>query len=182
MPRGYSYFRSDDGEIKIWTVGRSVSELTFVAHNSDIKSLSWHPSKSLICSSSRDTTIKLWDPKGGRCVRYASFYRLNTYSHHSPLLFPLLLAQLWPIRSKWIVVNGIRTEIGWPHAPRMEWWEFTTFGQWKLWRNGEATTVRSVAFQQCFLISVYFIISIQNEGLSTKLAPNSWEFAFIWRI
>jgi WD40 repeat protein len=37
-------------------------------HGSDVKSVHWHPRKALIASGSKDSLVKLWDPKTGKCV------------------------------------------------------------------------------------------------------------------
>ena len=60
---------SDDGLIKIWTVGRNLPDITLTGHQSDVKCIDWHPYRSLIASGSRESLIKLWDPKSpNSCV------------------------------------------------------------------------------------------------------------------
>ena len=41
-----------------------------VGHGADVKSLDWHPRKSLLASGSKDNQqpVKLWDPKSGHSV------------------------------------------------------------------------------------------------------------------
>lgn len=51
-------------------MGRDRPELVLNGHQSDVKCLDWHPYRSLIVSGSRDSAVKLWDPKQGGCVRY----------------------------------------------------------------------------------------------------------------
>jgi WD40 repeat protein len=54
---------SDDGKIHIWSTGYDKPERVLTGHQSDIKTVDWHPYRSLIASGSRDATVKLWDPK-----------------------------------------------------------------------------------------------------------------------
>jgi len=52
----------------------------------DIKSAQWHPHKALIASCSKDSTVKLWDPRapaGSRCV--------NTLYGHKSQVFKVRL-------------------------------------------------------------------------------------------
>lgn len=60
---------SDDTKIHIWSGTRDTPELVFTGHQSDIKCIDWHPYRSLIATGSRDTSVKLWDPNSGTCVR-----------------------------------------------------------------------------------------------------------------
>ncbi len=60
---------SDDAKIKIWSGGRDKPEIEMQGHQQDIKCIDWHPYRSLIASGSRDTTVKLWDPKVKASVR-----------------------------------------------------------------------------------------------------------------
>lgn len=55
----------------------STSELCLVfssvsGHGFDVKCAQWHPEKSLLASGSKDSTVKLWDPKSPRYVRFDS--------------------------------------------------------------------------------------------------------------
>jgi polyadenylation factor subunit 2 len=61
---------SDDGKINLWPSGASQPEKVLEGHQSDIKCVDWHPYRSLIASGSRDTTVRLWDPRIGSSVRY----------------------------------------------------------------------------------------------------------------
>lgn len=60
---------SDDSTIHIWTVGRDKPDHTFTEHQNDVKCLDWHPYRSLVASGSRDSYVKLWDPRLAKCVR-----------------------------------------------------------------------------------------------------------------
>ncbi len=61
---------SDDGTARIWDFARCVEEKILRGHGSDVRSVDWHPHKSLVASGSRDSQqpVKLWDPKTGRCL------------------------------------------------------------------------------------------------------------------
>jgi polyadenylation factor subunit 2 len=63
---------SDDVTIKIWDFMRCQDEKTLSGHGWDVKCISWHPSKALLVSGSKDNLIKLWDPRSGK----------NTYTIH----------------------------------------------------------------------------------------------------
>jgi polyadenylation factor subunit 2 len=54
----------DDKELHIWTLGEKVrQESTLSGHQMDVKAVEWHPYRSLIASGSRDSAVRLWDPK-----------------------------------------------------------------------------------------------------------------------
>ena len=40
-----------------------------LGHQSDVKSVDWHPYRALIASASRDATLRLWDPRQEAIVR-----------------------------------------------------------------------------------------------------------------
>ena len=60
--------RSDDSKIHIWPVGGRKPELTLLGHQNDVKCVQWHPDRSLLVSGSRDTSLRLWDPRSGNIV------------------------------------------------------------------------------------------------------------------
>jgi len=37
-------------------------------HGWDVRSVDWHPTRGLLASGSKDSLIKLWDPKSGKCL------------------------------------------------------------------------------------------------------------------
>ena len=60
---------ADDGRAKVFDFVTATEELVFTEHRSDIKSCDWHPTKSLILTGSKDSYVKIWDPRqGGRNV------------------------------------------------------------------------------------------------------------------
>jgi WD40 repeat protein len=61
---------SDDSRVHMWAAGRDKPEQVFLGHQSDVKCVEWHPQRALIASGSRDASIRLWDPKMGKCIRY----------------------------------------------------------------------------------------------------------------
>jgi len=60
----------DDGRLHIWAAGRDKPETVLLGHQSDVKCVDWHPQRALIASGSRDSAIRLWDPKIGKSIRY----------------------------------------------------------------------------------------------------------------
>ncbi|VDD79237.1 unnamed protein product [Mesocestoides corti] len=61
---------SDDATVRIWDFFRCYEERALRGHGSDVRSVAWHPYKSLIISGSKDAQqpIKLWEPKTGESV------------------------------------------------------------------------------------------------------------------
>jgi polyadenylation factor subunit 2 len=59
---------SDDVKIKIWDFKRGEQEQLLEGHGWDVKSVSWHPYRSLIVSGSKDNLVKVWDAKSGKNV------------------------------------------------------------------------------------------------------------------
>ncbi|KAF5405645.1 WD repeat containing protein 33 [Paragonimus heterotremus] len=61
---------SDDSTVRIWDFHRCSEERVLRGHGSDVRSVAWHPTLSLIISGSKDAQqpIKLWDPKTGESV------------------------------------------------------------------------------------------------------------------
>lgn len=71
----------EDANIHIWALGRDRPELVMQGHQSEIKSIDWHPSRSLIVTGSRDNNIKLWDPKqGSTCVSTITAHKRSVNS------------------------------------------------------------------------------------------------------
>ena len=56
---------SDDNTAKVFDFATLKSELEFKEHRSDVKSCDWHPTKSLILTGSKDSFVKIWDPRCG---------------------------------------------------------------------------------------------------------------------
>jgi polyadenylation factor subunit 2 len=59
---------SDDATIKIFDFASGVEESVLTGHQWEIRSLDWHPTKGLLVSGSKDHSVKLWDPRSGRCL------------------------------------------------------------------------------------------------------------------
>ena len=43
----------------------SKKEFEFDLHHSDVRSVDWHPTKSLIITGSKDSKVMIWDPRCG---------------------------------------------------------------------------------------------------------------------
>lgn len=54
---------SDDRLAKVWDFGTMRIERELAGHGWDVKCCDWHPYKSLIATGSKDSLVKLWDPK-----------------------------------------------------------------------------------------------------------------------
>ncbi|GAB5030661.1 wd40 repeat-containing protein [Nannochloropsis oceanica] len=99
-----------NGIIKYWARLNSVSAYDLKAHDGevtavsfapsdtkDIKSAQWHPHKALVASCSKDSTVKLWDPRapaGGRCV--------NTLYGHKSQVFKVAFNP----NGRWLLSGG----------------------------------------------------------------------------
>lgn len=82
---------SDDGAIKIWDFGEAFEERAITGHGWDVKTVDWHPYRSLLASGSKDNLIKLWDPKSGNNL--ATMYQLK--SHFPFLVVMAIRIQFW---------------------------------------------------------------------------------------
>ncbi|VDL59178.1 unnamed protein product [Hymenolepis diminuta] len=61
---------SDDATVRVWDFLQCIEERALRGHGSDVRSIAWHPYKSLVISGSKDAQqpIKLWDPKTGEAI------------------------------------------------------------------------------------------------------------------
>lgn len=71
---------SDDKTVKLWDTERVACEQTLqgiwknyffivnLGHGWDVKSVQYHPYSALIASGSKDTTVRMWDPRSGKCL------------------------------------------------------------------------------------------------------------------
>ncbi|KAF7824714.1 flowering time control protein FY-like isoform X1 [Senna tora] len=57
---------SDDTTVKVWDFARCQEERSLSGHGWDVKSVDWHPTKSLLVSGGKDNLVKLWDAKRGK--------------------------------------------------------------------------------------------------------------------
>lgn len=55
----------DSGSVCVWDMATAAMERQLGAHGQDVRATEWHATKGLIASCSRDSAIKLWDPRGG---------------------------------------------------------------------------------------------------------------------
>jgi WD40 repeat protein len=49
---------SDDTTVKVWDFKECKAEQVLTGHGSDVKSVHWHPRKSLIASGSKDSLVR----------------------------------------------------------------------------------------------------------------------------
>lgn len=56
------------GQVRIWDWEYYKEERALTGHGWDVKTVEWHPYKSLIVSGSKDNLIKLWDPRTGNSL------------------------------------------------------------------------------------------------------------------
>lgn len=52
----------EDKSLSLWDVSRFSEEKILQGHGSDVLTVDWHPSKSLIVSGGKDRLLKFWDP------------------------------------------------------------------------------------------------------------------------
>lgn len=62
-----------------------------MGHGGDVKSCDWHPTKTVIATGSKDSFVKLWDPKSGRNIatlqgHYATVMQVQWNSNGNWLL------------------------------------------------------------------------------------------------
>lgn len=55
-------------QVRIWDWEYYKEERALTGHGWDVKTVEWHPYKSLIVSGSKDNLIKLWDPRTGNSL------------------------------------------------------------------------------------------------------------------
>lgn len=58
----------EEKSIKVWDFGTLTVERKLEGHGSDVQTVDWHPSKSLLASGSKDRLLKFWDPVSGRNI------------------------------------------------------------------------------------------------------------------
>lgn len=61
---------SDDGLLKIWDWERKEApEARLAGHLSDVRCAAWHPTRALVLSGGKDSSVRLWDPRSPDPVR-----------------------------------------------------------------------------------------------------------------
>jgi polyadenylation factor subunit 2 len=80
---------ADDGTAKVFDFATSKEELCFSDHRSDVKSCDWHPWESLVLTGSKDSYVKIWDPR-------ASGKGVHTLTAHNNIVTQV----------RWNPVNG----------------------------------------------------------------------------
>ena len=58
--------------MKIWDWEKGVTDRVYSdnEHLGDVKCAEWHPFRALIATGSKDNTVKLWDPRESRSLRF----------------------------------------------------------------------------------------------------------------
>lgn len=69
---------SDDKTLKIWDFHTASVDKTLEGHGSDVTTVDWHPSKSLIVSAGKDRVLKFWDPKNPK-----NFFNFQSNEHNN---------------------------------------------------------------------------------------------------
>lgn len=59
---------SEDKSVRVFDFWSTAQDCELLGHNAEVYAVAWHPSKALIASGSRDSTVKLWDPRAGHDV------------------------------------------------------------------------------------------------------------------
>ena len=54
---------SGDTTARIWDFATSKEEYKFKEHIQELTTSDWHPTQSLVVTGSKDTTVKIWDPR-----------------------------------------------------------------------------------------------------------------------
>lgn len=86
---------SDDRTACIFDFATATKEVNFQGHGADVRSCEWHPDKSLIVTGSKDTNVKLWDPKNGR--------EIDTINAHNNIINRVR----WnPINGNWLLTGS----------------------------------------------------------------------------
>lgn len=77
----------DDKLLIMTDLGRGTPERSIEAHGSEVLTVDWSPSKSLIVSGGKDRILKLFDPRGGRLLHSLIYHRnsINVAKFHPRL-------------------------------------------------------------------------------------------------
>ena len=59
---------ADDATLKVFDFAAGVEDLELKGHQWEVRCVDWHPRKGLLVSGSKDHSVKLWDPRNGRCL------------------------------------------------------------------------------------------------------------------
>lgn len=59
---------ADESHAKVWDLRTGKEERAFTGHGWDVKSIHWHGTKGLVATGSKDSCIKLWDPRVGEAI------------------------------------------------------------------------------------------------------------------
>lgn len=59
---------ADDSHAKVWDLRTLREERVFTGHGWDVKCCAWHPRLGLVATGSKDSLIKLWDPRTSEAI------------------------------------------------------------------------------------------------------------------
>ncbi|CAI0438902.1 unnamed protein product [Linum tenue] len=85
---------SDDTTVKVWDFASCQEERSLTGHGWDVKSVDWHPTKSLLVSGGKDNLVKLWDAKSGK--------ELSSFHGHKNTV----LCVKWNQNGNWVLTAG----------------------------------------------------------------------------
>lgn len=104
---------SDDTTVKIWDLATSQEETTFNDHGCNVRTLDWHPSRSLIVSGGKDGAIHFLDPRVGSTTP-----NLATISLHKGLVTKIV----WNKNGNWVLSSGKDSKIRLVDVRNMSEW------------------------------------------------------------
>jgi polyadenylation factor subunit 2 len=81
----------------------------FIGHGWDVKCVKWHPTKGLICSGGKDSLVKFWDPRIGKCLATLLVSRKKKSLNSSSISFYLNHTRRWNMSLRyhdcWILIS-----------------------------------------------------------------------------
>jgi len=66
---------SDDCTVRIWDLSTQREDYRFNHHGQEVRTVEWHPSKSLICSGGKENSIKFFDPRVDKALSTLTIHK-----------------------------------------------------------------------------------------------------------